>query len=528
MNPMIDFARECDHFYIRDVNQVLRPEIKSDFIYNHAIKSWTQTQKEIVRDVQERTGWTLTPLARAYLNRYLIMKDPAKRTITWPEGLTPRPYQIESAKFVLSRNRSYLALDPRLGKTIVSVLCFNALPGRTLIICPPILKRNWAEEFARWNVHGLELHQIKVVNSKKDLQTITDKDHVVIIPDSLIASVELAQAFPTFQWCFIDEAHRYKTPTAQRTQGVLGNFTTGKIQRGVEAKCKRVVCLSGTPMPNRPIELWPVLISQAPEAIQFLSYKDYGLKYCAGFYDGYGYDFKGSSNFKELVSQMTARYMRRLRQEDVLTDLPERVRELVYLETNAVQYRGMFDPNELSAKIDLTQIIQDHFAGETVDLGMIAAVRRLSGERKVDKAIAFLESVLEETEEKVLVFAYHRNVVGGIVDGLTKFKPASIMGGMDTTNKNRQISNFISRPDCRLLVANIEVGSLGLDLSVADRVVFVEYDWVPENNKQAENRVFKLGKTRSILAQYLVESKSIDEVILKAVFKKMELIDQLK
>ena len=503
---------------------------KTKFKFSNSLGRWETTDLGSAKEFAKQAS----PGARKVLGRYFVETSPIDvNLIRWAEGMNPKPYQVEAAAFALQRNRSYLALDPRLGKSVASVLCYNfithlykmATPRRPrmLVICPSFLKENWAREIQKWSEPKVSPAEIYIVRKASDVAKLTDVFPIVIFPDSLTRfenAVTILQEFK-FDLVIIDEAHRYGNATSKRTAAVYGAFTQKKgekrkFTRGLEANGDRVISLSGTHMPNRPMELWPVLYSQCPGEIGFMSQFAYGMKYCAGYHDGFGYKFTGASNLKDLHAKIYGRYLLKMEAKDFI-HMPK-VYETVYLEATRTKE---FD--ELEAWLADTNA--ELLVSGEVDLGETAKLRRETGRLKIGPALELIESVLEENpDEKILVFAHHIEVVEEIAK---KLGASVINGKVPTDQRMKIVDDFQLNPATRTLVLNIEAGGVGLDLSSATRVIFVEFDWVPGKNRQAEDRACNVGKADAVLVQYLALAGTLDERILEAVLRKNETITKL-
>ncbi len=269
------------------------------------------------------------------------------------------------------------------------------------------------------------------------------------------------------------------------------------------------------------MELYPVLWSQAPGEIDFKSQFDFGMKYCAGYHDGFGYDFKGASNVEELRSKIFGKYILRMKKEDHLHDLPAKTREIIHLEGKVTPFVTEFSKDLLSSMTG-SEILEMQNGG-VVSIGDIARLRRETGLALINPAVEYLEELLETTQEKIIVGAYHREVVEALCLRLKKFGVVKIIGGMKPKEKDDIVRIFQTDPSVRLSVMNMEAGGVGTTMTAAHRVIVVEPDWRPGINIQFEDRVHRIGQTDNVLCQYLVLANTIVEVIVKAILRKLEM-----
>lgn len=427
------------------------------------------------------------------------------------------PYQEnEGVPFILKQNRTYLAHSPGLGKTAQCLGAVSMKPGRTLIICPSFLKINWAREITKW---WNQIPSITMVRDSNKIEMVDWSADFIIVSDSMLLKDWVREALNKirFRFVFIDEGHRFKTPNAARTVALFGGKTKKIKSSGLIYGAEHVSILSGTPMLNRPIELWPILYAMAPETIDFMSYESFGFKYCGPTRNEYGFQFLGSHNEAELKDKIVGPFMHRLKKEDVLKDLPPKVREVIYAEDNRYKEERALDGELLK---DLKR--RDFEPPKT--LGDYAKMRHLNGLAKIKFAAGFVKEILEsDLSESILLFAYHRDVVAGLFEELKNFEPMVIMGGVQNEDRT-EIEDLFQSGKGRLIIGNIHAMNLGLTLTRATRVVFAEYDWTPSNNEQAEDRANRIGSKWSVFCQYIVFANSIDEMILRSTLLKEERI----
>lgn len=478
-------------------------------------------------DMEERIWYTDQPREAARLREYadssakrqidrlMITCSPWRGPLPFPKKLTPYDFQIEAAKFALSRNRSYLALEAGLGKTIVAALVANALRCPTVVICPPFLARNIEAEFHKWCTGN---PQIVRVDTREAPLWIPD---ILIVPDTLIhresARAEMENVYLSARrlgkdaLLIVDEAHRFKTVTAVRTRAILGDEKTVGLMR----MFKRQVYLSGTPMPNRPIELYPVLSKVAPETISFMTRDQYGMKFCAGFYNGHGYDFSGASNMETLKKRVRGKFMLRLRKKQVLKELPPKTEEIVII--------GDLPPKFIAMEAKLLKLHSpvDLMAGK-VSSEHVATYRKELGELKVKPAVEFIRSLLEESDESFLVLAFHKKVISDLVFKLKKYKPFVITGGTKDSERHESVKTFQKDPTRRLFIGNYLAMGLGLTLTKASQVIFVEPSWSDSQNDQGSDRVHRIGQLENVHVRFLVYQDSIDRKVMETILRTRE------
>lgn len=451
---------------------------------------------------------------RKLKNTFITSLTPPE-SIQYPDHLEPRSWQMTSAWHALTRTPSFIADEAGLGKTITACLCMNSAPGKALIICPPFLKYNWANEISKWATPHTTCPLPAIVEGP-------DADFnrgIVIVPDSLIArkTIQDEIAKHSFKWLFVDEFHRFKTEDAQRTVALLGD----ENHEGIVSRAERLVFMSGTPIPNgRPIELFGLLSRVAPEAMGFRCRQTYGKDFCAAkpvthYERGKAvvhWDFSGASNLKQLRKELKAKFMVRHLKKDVLTELGPKTRQVVFL-----------DRPKRFEKLDqalLQNRTIEELLGENSNLGDIATYRKECGLAKLLPAVAFIKSYLDNTDEKVVVFAHHISVVNELHRYLGEYGALKVQGGMTAKEKQDAVTQFQSRDVNRVIVGNIDSIGVGNTLTKAPRAIFVEASWSPGINEQAEDRIHRITQDKHVYIQYLVLRDSLDERILNRVLEK--------
>lgn len=464
----------------------------------------------------------------------LLLKDvhlPAGRPIC-PPGLNWLPFQVERGiPHILSTSRTYLAHQPGLGKSAQAIGAVNWKPGVTLIICPSFLKITWAREITKWFRYDFPC--IEIVPDSNSKSTMNWSADFIICSDSMILRewVRAGILKTKIRYIFIDEGHRYKSPGTARTTALFGGQIIENVKGrkavkmkspGLIYKAEHVCVLSGTPMLNKAIDLWPILYAMAPELIDYMPYRDFGFRYCDAIQDDRGqWIFNGSNNEAELNKRIMGKFMQRIRKDEVLKDLPSKIREVVIIDrdTRTKEVREL--DQRLMNHIDLENIERPESMGE------YAIVRHEVGLAKVAWAAEYIFGLLSnDLTEQIILFAHHRDVVDALEKSLFVFHPLTINGGVSEERRTRFEDLFQSGKN-RLIIGNIDAMNLGITLTKATRIVFAEYAWTPASNEQAEDRAHRIGQHDSVYVEYIVLPDSIDELILSAVLKKQESIQKV-
>jgi SWI/SNF-related matrix-associated actin-dependent regulator of chromatin subfamily A-like protein 1 len=400
------------------------------------------------------------------------------------------PHQEQSKQFLLDTKRAILADQPRVGKTLpTAAAALEHLPA--LIVCPAIAKTVWEAAFNK-----LSDVSVRVVNGKNDAMKTTDHQVVII-------NYDLLQYFNNagYQTLVLDECHRVKNPLAKRT-------TSAAL---LMKQIGRVYALSGTPIPNRPIELWPILHNLG---IYRGGWYDFAARYAKMWRAPWGLDVSGSSNIAELKALMKPHVMRR-KKEDVFQDYQDPQVSLITFDLPTDKREQEFDADALAANPNALLAFEG-----------LAEIMKEAGMRKVDAAAEFIDDLLN-AGEPVVVFAHHKDVVGKLCDELRVHKPVTVVGDTPRAQRDKAIADFQSGK-AKCIVGNIAAMSEGVDLSAADTIVFVECTWSTSALEQASSRVENIAKHGVKPIIYILTIRaSLDHTVLSKILKKQNIINQI-
>ena len=246
-------------------------------------------------------------------------------TIPRPTGLEYLPFQKAGIAFAIKRKNTLIADQMGLGKTIQAIGCINADPevSKVLIICPASLKLNWQRELEKWLVN--REFSIEIISGSKNDQ-IQEANIYIINYDILKKHRWLKEQ--NLDILIVDEAHYLKNPKTQRSREIYG-YKKNNIE---PLRAKKKLLLTGTPIVNCPIELYP-LISYLGFYMEFWTYAHH---YCNAHRNDYGWDLSGASNLGELQEKLRTTVMIRRLKEDVLTELPPKIRQVIELPANGI------------------------------------------------------------------------------------------------------------------------------------------------------------------------------------------------
>lgn len=431
-------------------------------------------------------------------------------------------HQLDGVRWLLSRKRSYLGHAPGAGKTLTTIVGFH-LSGcdQALVIVPPGLALNWQREIEKWSPR-VSFKDVTVSLIGAGTKEVNEAADFLIVADSVLdrPAVQncLRKLLPKF--VAVDEASRLKEITALRSiafyGGVVAKARGERPFNGLYRHAKHVVLLDGSPMPNgRPMELWASLYVLDPESIDCMDRPEFGVMFCNGHQDRFGkWQYKGSSRPNEFRERIKRRFLHVVT-EDQLTH-PERRRSLLFMDRDV---RSAKHKTWERQHLENLPEISEH-----ASQGEFAKWRRELGVRKVKWVSDYVTRRFKEKSESILLFVWHRDVAEQLFERLSKSCgngiTAQVIGG--TSHKLRELifANFQAGV-CKIIIGNIQAMGRGHNLQRADRIVFGEFSWSDELNKQCEKRTSRKGnKKKFVRCEYVVAPNSMDEKVLSSVFNK--------
>jgi SWI/SNF-related matrix-associated actin-dependent regulator 1 of chromatin subfamily A len=438
-------------------------------------------------------------------------------SIPSPSGLVYMPFQKAGVDFINQQKNVLVADEMGLGKTIQAIGYINLNPEvRTvLIICPASLKFNWKSELQKWLVRP---YSVDILNGHglTDI-TITNYESVKKYFSELTSQ--------KWDLLVLDESHYIKNYKAQRTQYITGFYEDKKNKTGwvtgLKDYAKQKILLTGTPILNRPMELFTQLKVLGNE----MGKNPFGFRDRYVETDRWGGD-RGTKNLEELQMRLRTTCMIRREKKDVLLELPDKLRQVITLPTDVLSETDREESrkivNYLSESWD---IATQKLTKSEFDFEEISKIRHKQSVKKIPYVLEHLENVLEN-EDKIVVFAHHHDVIDAIYE---KFKNISVVGTGNETLKERDeaVTRFQNDPNVKLFIGSIQAMGVGITLTSASTVIFAEIEWRPGDLSQAEDRLHRIGQKSTVLVQYLVVNDSIDSYMINKILEKMGIIEQI-
>ncbi|KAF3773481.1 DNA annealing helicase and endonuclease, partial [Nymphaea thermarum] len=391
--------------------------------------------------------------------------------------------------------------DGRFGTNAIAVAACVQDSWPVLVLTPSSLRLHWATVVLS-QMGGSNRGGFKIVQSSNMRNIFLDGVFNIVSYDIVVIA---------------DESHFLKNAQAKRTNTSLP----------VLQKAQFTILLTGTPALSRPIELFKQLQALYPDV--YKSVHEYGNRYCKGGTFGM---YQGASNHDELHNLMKATVMIRRLKKDVLSELPVKRRQQVFLELNEKEMKQI---HVLFQELEVIKKQINNCASEEDAQSLIYSQKQLinkiytdSAEAKIPAVIDYLGTVIE-AGCKFLIFAHHRPMINSIHEFLLKKKVRCIRIDGETPPSSRQslAVDFQERDDIRAAVLSIKAGGVGLTLTAASTVIFAELSWTPGDIIQAEDRAHRIGQVSSVNVYYLLANDTVDDIIWDVIQSKLENLGQV-
>ena len=473
--------------------------------------------------------------------------------VTKRKGITLKQAQKEGIEFLLKNKKCILADNMGTGKTRQAIIAsMETGSQKILIICPASLKSTWKREIcvyndpsyvsiisgSEWNTNSRftiinydildNFYKIPtdVVYEDKIMEDGTKQKVPVMVKSSsgkLVPKTrkslskqkikdclkESPMFLENFNCVIIDEAHKLSNNTSIRYK-VISDF----LKR---SKIPYVFLLTGTPLTNRPMNLYHILKLIDAEVTD--NYQYYVERYC----DGKTIRLKtgkevtlsgGATNLEELKEKIKHVYIRRL-----LTDMADMVDKNIETRYYDLSETQMARYNELWEEYVSAQLEQGNEDSEDYRQlveGML--VRQYLAKEMIPNTIELVDEKIEDDEKVIIICTFTEEI-----NELKKYygnKCVVYDGKMSSKQKDKAEYEFMNNPKVKVFIGQIIACSVGLTLTAAHTLIFNSYSWVAADNKQAEDRIYRLNQTQDVTCIYQLFNDSISQNMFDKVMRK--------
>lgn len=426
-----------------------------------------------------------------------------------------RPYQRDGIRWLLSLKENgfggCLADDMGLGKTL-QIICYlndrKCAGNRSLIVVPKTLLINWEREFKKYDPkQSIYIYH----GTNRSFETALNHNVIISTYQTVLNDYDQFNQVH-FDNLIIDEAQYIKNSKSK----------AHRAMKGINASTK--ILLTGTPVENNLEEYWGLMRLINPDSV-----------------DSYSTVNKHSDNLVDHIRLITAPFLLRRLKTNVLKELPEKQEQTVYVEMEGEQldlYNKMLDSikYEITRKSDRFEIksnsimlngllyLQEiccHPALLNKDLNPGGCKQSAKLDLLLDLVMA-----LHETNHKVVVFSRFTQMLQLIEKKLKSLNIKSFYLDGKTRDRMDIVDSFENSAKGVFLIS-LKAGGTGLNLVSADTAIIYDPWWNPASEKQAEDRIYRIGQTKNVMIYRLIVSGTIEEKVQSLQNDKKELCSQI-
>ena len=426
------------------------------------------------------------------------------------------PYQKETVlRAHRLGGRALLALEMGLGKSLTAMTYaqrYGLLP--CVVVCPASVKWTWEDQIKR----HLGMRATVLEGSKAKPWTVRPAPFVVINYDILGGWLAYLKGLDP-RLIVLDESHFLAGRSTLRT----------KRSRDLCHGVGHVLALSGTPLVNRPAELWPTLNILRPK--QYKSFWTFARQFCALRRTPWGWDVRGASRLPKLHAQLEdpkRGVMIRFRKEDVLDQLPPKQRSVITLPlSKPAEYREAVE--DFIGWLRRTMPHKERRAAKAEQLVRFGYLKRLIARLKFRAVCGWVDDFLSGNDGKLILFCVHRKLVSKLHE---RYGAASVVVDGSVTGRKRQAAfdQFLGGRRTRILIGNIRAAGVGWSGKGIGSVAFTELDWTPGAHRQAEDRIHGIGRgVQGICPDvyYLLGRGTLEEELFRLLVRKQKVSDAI-
>lgn len=513
----------------------------SERFYNPDTKEWELPIKKLGYITQNLSDFDFE------IHGYVSL---AKKAVSVPDGFKFKTEPFEHQKvgftFGLENDRWLLADEQGLGKTkqIIDIAVAKKIERNykhCLIICGVNgLKWNWRNEIhthSDESCHILGQRYKKngkiTIGSNKDklddvmslynspqtsIQTISDYFIVTNVEtlrdEEIVAQIVKLCKCGIINMIALDEAHKCKNHTSQQGKGML------------KLNAETMIAMTGTPIMNKPLDLYVILKWLGFENHAFYSFKNH---YCVMGGFG-GYEIIGYKNLDELQERLNEIMLRRLKSE--VFDLPDKLYIDEYVEMTPKQsviYKEV--SSEIKSNIDQIKMANNPLA-ELIRLrqatgytGILSSTIHESA--KLDRMVELIEESIENGKQ-IVIFSNWTQITHIVEDRLliNGYTPAVITGETKDSDRQQLVDDF-QKGSYKILVGTIGALGTGLTLTAGTVEIFLDHPWSRALYDQAVDRCHRIGQHDNVTIYNLLTKDTIDERIWEIVKKKGMISDAI-
>ena len=428
-------------------------------------------------------------------------------------------HQVQAACFLASRKGAILADDMGLGKTRSALGALRILSKKealpAMVVTPAGLRRTWKDEADKY------WPDAKVITADSYTDLDDSFDIAVVSYTKLKSFIGKIERFG-IKVLIIDEAHSFKNSRA--LYGEQRRIYSEKIAAGedpgvhrtallfsIAETIPRVYCLTGTPVLSRPKELFNLLkMTRHSLGRNFIQFS---TRYCGGKNGRFGWISDGCTNPEELRSKLKNHVLRR-HKKNILNLPPKHVKRV----QTPLDMKGQFRYS--GAWDDYIEMVRTTRSGEEAarvwqarHLVQISLLRQICSESKIEKAV----ERIKDHGKKTVVFSTYTKTLQLLKSALDaeNIKALIYDGSLSEKQRGEAVGNFQSDPLLKVFIAQTETAKVGLTLTAATLVIFLDLVYTPADHFQAEDRCYRIGQSDTVQIEYFLCPSTVEDHLIE-------------
>lgn len=397
----------------------------------------------------------------------------------------------------------------------------DILASRVLILCKAIARIKWAREWQRWSAFPAAID----IASTKHPPAIQPAG-VTICNYEIIHRQPILQQLINQHWDVVicDEMQALKGGVdSLRGQVVLDP------KRGLHRRAAYLWGLSGTPAPSHLGDLFAWLRALHPELIADTpNYADFLRRYTHCAQSPFGWRVWGLKD-PATVRRLLDPVMLRRKRTEVFPDGPGLQIDEIPLSVNPgkelkdlANHPDILELNDVLAALDPEDNPESVLSAFGLDLSVL---RRLTGIAKASAIAELAADELTAGQEKIVIMAWHREVIETIAEKLANYGAVMVYGGQNRTEQQKSLDSFQSESTkCRAVVGQLQTAGTSIDLTAANRLLLGEINFVPGDVEQAILRILRIGQTTDCRVSFVSLGNSIDETTMRVYARKAAML----
>ncbi len=483
------YIREKDGAYIADLTETSKEALFHfmQFCFGNFVREdkWKRARELLYSRLKD-----------AYDGMYQSF-DKALRTLPYYDELYE--HQKEGVFTMCNRRHNLLSFEQGLGKSVTSISLTLLLDfKKTLIVCPAICKWNWYHELMKW---GVADDEITIVDAKQSKNSTNEK--FIIINYDILDKFNNELMSRDIQHLICDEVHYIKNVQTKRYKA---------IKRIVVNKKPKISLLTGTPIKNRPVDLFAYmkLVSHPMGS----NYNKFVERYTFYHDTQWGRNIIKGKNLRELSTKLSNFIIRKTKEECL--DLPKKV---------VTKYHFELDDYVSEYNTCLKEIVKKNDTSKIAVERSIHLLNIITAKSKIKSIIKLVNDLIYE-DKKVVIFSSYKEPLRMLKE---EFENNSVLidGSVPTHKRHDLIEKFKTDDDIKIFLGNMVAAGVGINLENANDVIFVNFPFTVAELSQAVDRTHRIGQQNMVNVYYTICKGTVDEVIYRIIANKAEDINEV-